>query len=118
MRAHARGFTLIELMIVVAIIGMLAVIAVPQYREYLQRSANMACLAEAEAYVGKAVADAADSRTPATFGGRACASGATMALSDFANSTLLSYTPQLRSSVSSQKNTECNAGTGNCILLP
>ena len=45
---NQKGFTLIELMIVIAIIGILAAIAIPQFSKYRAKSYNAASVSDAK----------------------------------------------------------------------
>lgn len=108
MKRIQQGFTLIELMIVVAIVGILAAIAIPAYQDYMKRS-KMSEVAGAIAACKTGVAEyhATKGSYPAAAADAGCSTAATQYMS------ALSVTTGV---IAATAGTGVGAGAAGCVL--
>lgn len=110
MPRHLQGFTLIELMIVVAIIAILAAIALPAYNQYRAKSAESACLMEMKNYANFSLASFHNDETPPLAPQQACSTADTAT----AMNMTITGTPHLPGT----KKTSCAMSSASCRITP
>lgn len=107
-----RGFTLVELLIVIAIIAILAAIAIPQFAQYRQRGIRASMQSDAKNCATQAESWFADNQTYSTFDSTVISNSCKAS----SGNTITNPSPAASTYSITVSNSNGGSGSGKCII--
>jgi len=114
-----KGFTLVEIMLVIAVIGILMAIAIPSYLLYQKKTQVAACLHETKSYSNNVFVDIFDQNNNTHPGQPSTSSCSFITDASSWNESTTNLIIEAKSKNSSTVDIRCDLSKGaNCTIIP